>query len=78
MNNTITYGVTRDVYELNGKQRESYGIVAYANNDFATIVASVRDISTDRNRIECMTKRFNELSLSLIHFNDAVEDELGE
>lgn len=72
--NYVTYGITRDVYELNGEQRVSYGIAAYSNHDIATIIASVRDISTDRNKVECMTKSFNELSLSVIHFNDVVED----
>lgn len=73
----ITYGIIDEVYSVEADSRVAYGIAAYANvdgNSTATIVASVHDITTDRNSLEDLVLKCNRLELSLIHMNDAIED----
>ena len=51
---SITYGVSTEIYEWKKECRTSYGIVAYADIDedeTATLVASIRDISSDRKAV---------------------------
>lgn len=73
----ITYGIIDEVYSVEADSRVAYGIAAYVNadgNSTATIVASVHDITTDRNSLEDLVLKCNRLELSLIHMNDAIED----
>ena len=77
----ITYGVSTEIYEWKKECRTSYGIVAYADIDedeTATILASIRDISSDRKTVEELVQKCNLLNLSLYHLRDVVEDFLAE
>lgn len=77
----ITYGVSTEIYEWKKDCRTSYGIVAYSDIDedgIATIVASIRDISSDRKTVEELVQKCNLLNLSLCHLRDVVEDFLAE
>lgn len=77
----ITYGVSKEIYEIGNEYRLSYGIVAYANADTdgtATIVESIRDISSDSEAIEELVQKCNLMNLSLYHLNDIVEDFLAK
>lgn len=74
---SITYGVTEEIYSLGHSSRTSYGIAAYADSEVdgtATIVASVHDITADKNTLAELVFLCNRLELSTIHLNDVVED----
>ncbi len=78
---TVTYGVSEEIYSLDNKTRISYGIVAYADaktDGIVAIVASVRDISPDKQKIELLAEQCNRLELSPIHLPDVVADFLAE
>ena len=78
---TITYGVSEEKYSLGDTTRISYGIVAYADSttdEIASIVASVRDISNNKTRIEQLADLFNRMGLSPIHLDDVITDFLAE
>ena len=78
---TITYGVSEEKYLLGDTTRISYGIVAYAGSEtdgIASIVASVRDISNNKTRIEQLADLFNRMELSPIHLDDVIADFLAE
>lgn len=74
---SVTYGVVKEVYLLGEKQRNAYGLVAYADaeqDETATVVASAHDISSDMESVRELAERCNQGNLSLIHFGDIVED----
>ena len=78
---TIVYGVSEEKYSQGGTTRISYGIVAYADSTtggIASIVASVRDISNNKTRIEQLADLFNRMELSPIHLDDVIADFLAE
>lgn len=78
---TITYGVSEEKYLLGDTTRISYGIVAYANSTtdgIVSIVASARDISNNKTRIEQLADLFNRMELSPIHLDDVIADFLAE
>ena len=73
----VTYGLTEEVYALGTERRVSYGIVAYADAEedgTTTIIASVHDVTADRQALSALVELCNRLELSLIHLNDVVED----
>lgn len=73
----ITYGITEEIYSLGSDRRVSYGIAAYANAEedgTAIIVASVHDITTDKQSLSELVLSYNRLGLSTIHLEDAVEN----
>ena len=77
----LTYAVTEEMYALGNESRTSYGIVAYANaeqNGTATIVASIRDITSDKNHLKKLVDDCNRLELSTVHLPDVVEDFLSD
>ena len=77
----VTYAVAEEKYALGEEKRISYGIVAYANADqdgTATIVASVRDITSDKKRLKKLVGDCNRLELSTVHLLDVVEDFLSD
>ena len=77
----LTYAVTEERYALGNESRTSYGIVAYANAEqggTATIVASVRDITSDKKRLKKLVDDCNRLVLSPVHLHDVVEDFLSD
>jgi hypothetical protein len=78
---SITYGISTEKYESNKECRISYGIVVYSEIDkdgTATIIASIRDISSDKKAVEELVQKCNLLKLSLLHLSDVVEDFLAE
>ena len=78
---SITYGVAEEKYECGKENRVSYGIVAYADSDrdgTASIVASARDISADKQVVELLAEKCNRMEVSLVHFFDVIEDFMGE
>ncbi len=78
--NTFTYGVVEEKYKLKNKVRIAYGIVIYAdteNDSTATIVASIRDLTTNKNCAEELVDYCNKLQLSPDHFDDVIEDFLN-
>ena len=73
----ITYAVSEEIYTFGDEKRTSYGIVAYSNADqdgSKTIVASVRDVTNDKNALSRLVDDCNRLELSTIHLSDVVED----
>ena len=73
----ITYAVSEERYTFGNETRTSYGIVAYSNanqDGSKTIVASVRDVTSDKKRITELVNDCNRLELSTVHLNDVVED----
>lgn len=76
----VTYGVTEETYSVNGSVRNSYGIACYADVDecgSATIIKSVRDITSDYNMIVEVVRQFNANKLDLLHFDNVVDDIFG-
>ena len=78
---SITYGICEELYEIDGKSRISYGIIAYSDamaDDTKTILASVRDVSVDRTKISELIQTCNDLELSPLHLEDVVADFLED
>ena len=77
----VTYAVSEEKYAFGEECRKSYGIVAYSNADqdgTKTIIASVRDITSNRDALARLVSDCNRLELSTMHLNDVVEDFLSE
>lgn len=77
---SITYGITEEIYSLGTDRRVSYGIAAYANAEedgTATIVASVHDITADRQSLSELVLSCNRSELSVVHLDDVIEDFLA-
>ena len=73
----IKYGVVEETYHLDCEVRYAYGIVVYANADIdgtATIIESVRDITSDKDAIETFAQKLSLMELSPIHLKEVVED----
>ncbi len=76
----VTYAVTEERYSLGDEIRVSYGIAAYSDakeNGTATIVASVHDITSDRENLSKLVDNCNRLKLSTVHLYDVAEDFLS-
>ena len=77
---SITYGVTEEVYFHSGSIRRSYGIAVYSDSPgdgIATVLASVNDISSDREKLKELVGICNRAELSMIHLNDVINDFLA-
>ena len=77
----VTYAVSEEKYVIGNESRISYGIVAYSNAEqegAATIVASIRDITSDNHRLIKLVDDCNRLELSPLHLPDVVEDFLSD
>lgn len=75
--NKVTYAIVEERYSFGTTSRTSYGIVALSDLDkdgTATIVASVRDITSDKDALATLVDNCNRLELSTIHLLDVVED----
>ena len=75
--NNITYAISEEKYTFGDEVRTSYGIVAYSNAEqdgSKTIVASVRDITSDKTSLTKLVNDCNRLELFIVHLNDVVED----
>lgn len=77
----VIYSVTEERYTLGNESRISYGIAAYANTEqsgTATIIASVHDITSDKEKLSKLVDNCNSLKLSSIHLYDVIDDFLSE
>ena len=78
--NMVTYGISEEFYILKNDRRVSYGIVIYANADedgTVTIIDSIRDITSDKEKLARLVDECNRLELSPIHLRDVIEDFIG-
>lgn len=77
----LHYGIVEEKYSLNGNARIAYGVAVYAgkeSDDIAKVIAAINDVSCDREKLIGFIRKCNEIKLSLVHLNDAVEDFLAE
>ena len=77
----ITYGIVEEKYVLGESQRTAYGVAAYADAETdgtATIIASVNDISSQKDRVEEFVKSCNSAKLSPRDLKEAALDFLEE
>ena len=73
----IRYGVVEEKYEIGNDVRFSYGIVAYSClgiNNSHTIIASVHDVSADKEETARLVELCNRLSLAPEHLADVAVD----
>ncbi len=73
----VIYGMREELYELRGNSRISYGIVVYDNTDeesTATILESIEDVTSDKEKLADLLEKCNALELSPEHLKDVVED----
>lgn len=78
---TVTYGITEEKYTLGQQTRISYGIAAYSHpktDGTTTVIASVHDISEDKEKLSELVQTCNCLELSIVHLCDVIEDFLAE
>ncbi len=81
MTSTVTYRITEEYYSLGTDSRISYSIVAYADAEedgTATVLRSVHDITSDREKLKALVAICNRLKLSTIHLQDVIEDFLND
>lgn len=74
---TITYTVTDNISSHGGSDRISYGIDVYISTDkdsAASVIASVKDITSDKSKLAALVRKCNDLQLSPIHLYDVIED----
>ena len=79
--NLITYGLIKETYMIEDNEMKSYGIAVFENikaENVVLILDSVRNISTDRAKVENLIKKCNELNLSVIHLQDVIDDMLNQ
>ncbi len=73
----VKYVICEESYYCGADRRVSYGVAAYALTNEGSadvIVASVHDISEDKQAVADLVSLCNNLELSVIHLQDAVED----
>lgn len=73
----VTYAVIEEKYSSGDCSRTSYGITACANfaeDGTATVVASVHDVTDDKQALSELVSLCNRLELSIVHLSDVVED----
>ena len=71
------YGIVREEYFLNNTRRISYGVVCYADPETdgtLTVIASVRDISSDFDSVSRLVDLCNRHALSPLLLQDVVDD----
>ena len=76
-----TYGIICETFSLNEKNRTAYGIAVFAHTDHTesnAIIATVNDLSSDKESVEKLISACNEGQLSLIHLYDVVDDYLAK
>lgn len=79
--NLITYGLIKETYKIEGDEMISYGIAVLENikaENVVLILNSVRNISTNRAKVENLIKQCNELKLSVIHLQDVIDDMMNQ
>ena len=77
----VTYAIVEEKYTFENESRIAYGIAAFADakqDGTATIVASIHDITSNRESLSRLVDDCNRLKLSPLHLSDIVEDFLSE
>ena len=77
----VTYGLVEEKYTLGNESMVSYGISAYSDakgNGTATIVASVHDITSNKESLTRLVDDCNRLELSTKYLFNVVEDFLSD
>lgn len=77
----VVYAITEEKYTLGNESRIAYGIAAYEDakrNHTAIIVASIHDITSDKEGLSKHVDDCNCLELSIVHLFDSVEDSLSD
>ena len=77
---SVKYGVTEEIYSIDNIRRTSYGIAAYSNYEIdgtSCIIASVRDISTEKSDVTELVDRCNKCSLPISQLQYVIDDFLG-
>ena len=76
----VVYALSEEKYTLGKECRISYGIVVYScaeADGTSSIIASVHDITPNKEKIAKLVDNYNRLKLSVIHLSDVVEDFLA-
>lgn len=77
----VTYAIIEEKYTFGNESRVSYGISVYSNEngtDTATVVDSVHDITSNKEKLIDLINDCNRLKLSTVHLRDVVEDFLSD
>ena len=77
----VTYAIIEEKYTLGDEIRISYGISAYSNANEtgeATIVASVHNVTSDKEKLIELIDDCNRLNLSTVHLMDVLDDYLSD
>ena len=69
------YILIRDTYSDDNGNHTGYGIVAVDHE--SKIVSAATDLSCNKDEVARLVQMCNELELSLVHFQDVVEDFLN-
>ena len=69
----IKYEIMEEKNVLEGTIWTVYGIAVY-NEENHELIASVRNVSSNKEQITLFVERCNHLQLSPIHLQDAIED----
>ena len=75
-----TYEIIEECRCLDGLEYKCYGIAVYIKSDvdgFHTVIQTIGDITTDRDRLSMLVDQCNLLELSPLHLNDVIEDYLA-
>ena len=74
--NLVTYGLIEETFILKLNVVKLYGVVAYKNigSDNEIILDSIRNISTNKEVVQCLIDKCNKYNLSIIHLEDVVND----
>ncbi len=81
MTSTVTYEIAEEIHSLGSVSRTVYCIAAYADAEedgTATVLGSVHDITSDREKLKALADTCNRLKLSPIHLQDVIEDFLDD
>ena len=76
----MVYALLKEKHILGNECRISYGIVVYScagADGTSTIVASVHDITSNKETLANLVDNCNRLKLSIVHLSDIVEDFLA-
>ena len=75
--NLVTYGLIEEAFILKLNVVKLYGVVAYKNigsDNELIILDSIRNISTNKELVQCLIDKCNKYNLSIIHLEDVVND----
>lgn len=76
----IIYKLIEETESSGANTRISYGIAAYADSkdgSIATMIATIHDITSDKQALTEFVALCNRLELSMIHLREAIDDFLA-